>query len=62
MKKERIQTKPMDISFKVFNIDGTKNREVTRFTLLKVEVNKPQKRIDAAVIDLNRMEIFLEYD
>jgi len=38
-KEERIKMEPMDRSFEVFNIDGTKNREVTRFVLLKVEIN-----------------------
>ena len=39
IKEERIKTEPMDRLFKVFNIDGTKNREVIRFTLLKVEID-----------------------
>ena len=29
----------MDRSFKVFNTDGTKNGEVTRFTPLEVEID-----------------------
>jgi len=29
VKKERIKTEPMERSFEVFNIDGTKNGEVT---------------------------------
>ena len=29
VKKERIMTKPIDRSFKIFNVDRTKNREVT---------------------------------
>jgi len=29
VKKERIKIKPIDRSFKVFNVDGTKNSEVT---------------------------------
>jgi len=29
VKEERIKTEPMDRSFKVFNTDGTKNKEVT---------------------------------
>jgi len=33
VKKEKIQTKPMDRLFKVFNADGTKNREVTQYVL-----------------------------
>ena len=28
VKAEKIKTKPADISFKVFNIDSTKNKEV----------------------------------
>jgi len=28
VKAEKIKTKPADISFEVFNIDGTKNKEV----------------------------------
>ena len=39
VKKEKIKTEPIDRSFKVFNVDGTKNEEVTRFTLLEVEIN-----------------------
>ena len=34
VKKEQIKTKPIDRSFKVFNADGNKNREVTRLTPL----------------------------
>ena len=29
VKEEKIKTEPMDRSFKVFNTDGMKNREVT---------------------------------
>ena len=52
----------MDISFEVFNANGTKNRGVMRFTPLEVEVNKHKKKIDVAVMDLNRMNMFLGYD
>ena len=40
VKKEQIKIKPADIAFKVFNIDKTKNREMTWFALFKVEINK----------------------
>ena len=30
VKEKRIQTKPIDFSFEVFNVDGTKNGEVTK--------------------------------
>ena len=39
-KEEKIKTKPVDISFKIFNADSTKNEEVIRFASLKVEINR----------------------
>ena len=62
MKEEKIKTEPMDISSEVFNTDGTKNGEVTRFTLLEIEVNEHKEKIDVAVMDLNEMNMFLEYN
>ena len=53
---------PIDRSFKVFNADGTKNGEVTRFVLLEVEINKHKEQINAAVTDLNGTNMFLGYD
>ena len=52
----------MDRLFKVFNADRTKNREVARFVPLKVKINKYKKQIDAAVMNLNSIDMFLEYD
>jgi len=49
-------------SFEVFNTDRTKNEEVTRFVLLKWEINRHTERIDIAVIDLNNTDIFLGYN
>jgi len=40
VKEEKIKIKPMDKSFKIFNADGTKNREVIRFVLLELEINR----------------------
>ena len=62
VKEERIKTKPIDRSFEVFNIDGTKNREVTQFAPLEVEINRYKKKIDTTVTDLNVMDMFLEYN
>jgi len=62
VKEEKIKTEPMDRSFKVFNINGMKNGEVTWFTLLEVEINRHKEQINAAVIDLNSTDIFLEYN
>ena len=57
VKEERIKTKPIDRSFEVFNIDGIKNREVTQFAPLEVEINRYKKKIDTIVTDLNVMDI-----
>ena len=52
----------MDRSFKVFNADGTKNGEVTRFVPLKVEINGHKEQINVVVTDLNGIDMFLGYD
>ena len=62
VKEKKIRTEPMDRLFKVFNADRTKNREVARFVPLKVKINKYKKQIDAAVMNLNSIDMFLEYD
>jgi len=62
VKEEQIKTKQMDRLFKIFDIDGTKNREVTRFALLKLEINRHMERINVVVMDLNGIDIFLEYN
>ena len=62
VKDKRIKTKLADFSFKVFNADGTKNREVTRIALLEVKINRYKKHINVVVTDLNRIDMFLEHD
>ena len=62
IKKEKIKTESIDRSFKVFNVDRTKNRKVTWFVLLKVEINRHKKQINVAVMDLNGTDMFLGYD
>ena len=52
----------MNFSFKVFNTDRIKNREMTKVALLKIEINKYKKQLEAVVIDLNGMNMFLGYD
>jgi len=54
VKEKSIQIKPINFSFKVFNTDGTKNREVTKMTPLKIEINRHKEQLEAAVTDLNR--------
>ena len=62
VKDKRIQTKVIDFSFKVFNADGTKNREVTKVAPLKIEINGHKEILEAVVTDLNGMDIFLGHD
>jgi len=53
---------PMDRLFKVFNIDRTKNGEVTRFVPLKLEINRYIEWINTAVMDLTGTDMFLGYN
>ena len=62
VKDRRIQTKPIDFSFEVFNADGTKNKEVTKVTPLKIEINGHKEILEAAVTDLNGTDMFLGHD
>ena len=62
VKDKRIQTKPINFSFEVFNTDGTKNREVTKVAPLEIEINGHKETLKAAVMDLNGTDMFLEHD
>ena len=62
VKEKKIQMKAIDFSFEVFNADGTKNREVTKMAPLEVEINRHKEILEAAVMDLNRTDMFLGYD
>ena len=52
----------MNKSFKVFNVDRTKNREVTQYALLEVEINGYKKQINIVVMNLNSINMFLGYN
>ena len=39
-----------------------KNREMTKVAPLKIEVNGHKETLEAVVMDLNRMDMFLGYD
>jgi len=62
VKNKRIQTKSINFSFEVFNADGTKNGEVTRVAPLEIEINGHKETLEAAVTDLDGMDMFLGHD
>ena len=62
VKEKRIQTKSINFSFEVFNADRMKNREVTRVAPLEIEINGHKEQLEAAVMILNRIDMFLEHD
>ena len=62
VKDKRIQTKQINFSFEVFNVDGTKNGEVTKVAPLEVEINGHKETLEAAITDLDGMDMFLGHD
>jgi len=62
VKDKRIQIKPINFSFKVFNADRTKNGEVTMVAPLEIKINSHKEQLEAAVMDLNRTDMFLGHD
>ena len=62
VKKKRIQTKLINFSFEVFNTDKTKNGEVTRVVALEIKINGHKEQLEAVVMDLNGMDMFLGHD
>jgi len=62
VKKKKIQMKPLNFSFKVFNADGTKNGGVIKITPLEIKINRHKETLEAAVIDLNGMDMFLGHN
>jgi len=62
VKDKRIQTRPINFSFEVFNANRIKNGEVTRVALLEVKINRYKEQLEAAVIDLNGMDMFLGHN
>jgi len=62
VKDKRIQTKPIDFSFEVFNADGTKNGEITKVAPLEIEINRHKETLEAAVTDLDRTDMFLGHN
>ena len=62
VKDKKIQTRLINFSFEVFNVDRTKNREITKIAPLEVKINGHKEQLEAVVMDLNNTNIFLGYD
>jgi len=59
VKNKRIQMRPINFSF---DADGTKNEEITKVASLEIEINGHKEQLEAVVIDLNGMDMFLGHD
>jgi len=62
VKEKRIPMKPINFSFEVFNADRIRNREVTKMAPLEIEINEHKEQLEAAVTDLDRIDMFLGHD
>ena len=62
VKDKKVPTKSINFSFEVFNADKTKNREVTKVASLEIEINGHKEILEAAVMDLDRTNMFLGHD
>ena len=62
VKDKRIQTKLINFSFEVFNVDETKNGEVIKVAPLEIKINGHKETLEAAVTDLDGTDMFLEHD
>ena len=62
VKEKKIQTKLINFSFEVFNVNRTKNGKVTKIAPLVIEINRHKEQLEATVTDLNRTDMFLGHD
>ena len=62
VKDRRIQTKLINFLFEVFNTDRIKNGEVTKVVPLEIEINEHKEILEAVVMDLNGMDMFLGHN
>ena len=62
VKDKRIQTRPIDFSFGVYNTGGTKNGNVMKVAPLEIKINRYKEHIQAVVTDLNKTDMFLGHD
>jgi len=62
VKDKKIPTKPIDFLFEVLNANSTKNGEMTKVAPLEIKINGHTEQLEAAVTDLDRIDMFLGHD
>ena len=62
VKNKRIQTRPINFFFGVYNANRTKNGDVTKVALLEIKINRHKEYIEAVVTNLNSTDIFLGHN
>ena len=62
VKDKRIQMKLINFLFEVFNANEIKNGEVTKVVPLEIEIKDYKEQLEAAVMNLDEMDMFLDYN
>ena len=62
VKDKRIQTRPINFLFGVYNADRTKNGDITRVVPLEIKINGYKEHIKVVVTDINEIDMFLGHN
>lgn len=64
MRKHGIDTKKVLILIPVYNADGTRNQggDITEFVELQMTIGEHRERIDLAMTNLGKKDIYLRHD
>jgi len=62
VKEKQIQIKSINFSFEVFDIDRTKNEEITKMVPLEIEINGHKEQLKATIMNLNGHDWLVKYN
>ena len=62
VKEKQIQIKSINFSFEVFDIDRTKNEEITKMVPLEIEINGHKEQLKATIMNLNGHDWLIKYN
>jgi len=62
VKEKQIQIKSINFSFEVFDIDRTKNEEITKMVPLEIEINGHKEQLEATIMNLNGHDWLIKYN